>query len=334
MTIESMNIVSYSRNVFLPITNLCRNSCAYCGFRRNPNDGAWFMSPEQVISLAERAKAANCSEALITLGEKPEIHEGAREKLRELGYESTIEYLEDLCRQILNLGLLPHTNAGLLSKRELRVLRRYNASMGLMLECAKELPVHRGSPGKDPRLRLKVIEAAGELRIPFTTGLLIGVGESPMDRTRSLIEIRKLHERYGHIQEIIVQPFVPKPNTPMENCASPSEAELLAVVLTARSLMPEMNIQVPPNLVRDLRPLLAAGANDLGGISPLTPDFINPDNPWPSIDELRAVVEDSGFLLRERLPIYPRYARDERFMSKEVRELVLQLVDEDGYRAG
>ena len=341
--------ISYSRNAFLPITNLCRNRCAYCGFRRDPNDGAWFMSPEEVLELAERAKAAGCSEALLTLGERPEVHAEAIEKLEEFGYRNTIDYLKSLCERTLELGLLPHTNAGLLSERELRRLRRFNASMGLMLECAAELPVHMNSPGKNPKLRLEVIEVAGKLRIPFTTGLLIGVGESPEDRAHSLLAIRELHERYDHIQEVIIQPFVPKSNTPMAKCAGPSEAELLATVAMARSLMPEMNIQVPPNLLghnggivqregyefkKAVEAVLLAGANDFGGISSLTPDFINPEDPWPSVAELRAAIERAGFVPRERLPIYPRYARDERFMSREVRERVLQLADEDGYRAG
>jgi len=324
--------VSYSNNVFLPITNLCRNLCSYCGFRRDPNDGTWFMSPEEVIELAKRAKVTGCSEALLTLGERPEVHAEAGEKLEELGYKNTVDYLVELCRQILELGLLPHTNAGTLNERELLHLRRYNASMGLMLECAAELPAHQNSPGKDPGLRLKVIEAAGKLRIPFTTGLLVGIGESSEDRVRSLREIQKLHERYGHIQEIIIQPFAPKPNTPMAECAGPSEAELLATVEMARSLMPEMSIQVPPNLVSNVGRFLLAGANDLGGISSVTPDFINPERPWPTIKEVEVAIKDTGFLPRERLPIYPRYALDKSFMSKEVYERVSKLADADGYR--
>lgn len=360
--------VSYSRNVFLPITNLCRNNCSYCGFRRDPNDGAWFMSPEDVLELAKQAKAARCSEALLTLGEQPEIHAEAREKLEAFGHESTVDYLEDLCRQILELGLLPHTNAGLLNERELRRLRRYNASMGLMLECAAELPAHAQSPGKDPELRLKVIEAAGKLHIPFTTGLLVGIGETLEDRVQSLLAIRELHERYGHIQEVIIQPFVPKPNTPMASCAGPSESKLLKTVTMARTMMPDMNIQVPPNLLghnggvvqrgscipesgtkaalkqprviqrggcenMTIKAVLLAGANDFGGISSLTPDYINPQHPWPRIAELRAATERAGFVPRERLPIYPRYVKDEEFMSKEVKERVFELADEDGYRA-
>jgi len=332
------------------------------------------MSPEETIKLAERAKAAGCSEALITLGERPEVHAEAREKLEKFGYENTVDYLGNLCERILELGLLPHTNAGLLEERELRRLRHFNASMGLMLECAAELPVHRNSPGKDPKLRLEVIEVAGKLRIPFTTGLLIGVGESPNDRVHSLLAIQELHKRYDHIQEVIIQPFAPKPNTPMANCPRPSTKELLATVVMARSLMPEMNIQVPPNLLdynggvvqrgscipkretrtsfdnlgsynggvvqlggcgfeKAVEAVLLAGVNDFGGISSLTPDYINPEDPWPSVAELRAAIERAGFVPRERLPIYPRYAKDKRFMSREVRKVVQELADKDGYFA-
>jgi FO synthase subunit 1 len=331
--LKSARTISYSRNVFLPITNLCRNRCAYCGFRRDPNDGAWFMSPEDVIEVTKRAEAAGCSEALLTLGEWPDVHAEAREKLDALGYENMVGYIEDLCGQILELGMLPHTNAGLLSEQELRRLRRCNASMGLMLECAADLPAHQNSPGKDPRRRLEVIENAGKLRIPFTTGLLIGIGEKFEDRVQSLLAIQKLHKRYDHIQEVIIQPFDPKPGTPMESCPRPSESELFATVAIARSIMPDMNIQVPPNLVSNVSPLLLAGANDLGGISPVTPDFINPEQPWPSVAELRVAIKRAGFIPRERLPIYPRYVKDERFISEEVREHVYELADEEGYRA-
>jgi FO synthase subunit 1 len=312
---------------------MCRNFCSYCGFRREPSDGAWFMEPEEVIIQSMRAKAAGCSEALLTLGERPEFHAEAREKLEQLGHKNTVDYLVDLCREILELGLLPHTNAGLLNERELKRLRRYNASMGLMLECAVELPVHSRSPGKDPGLRLEMIEAAGRLRIPFTTGLLIGIGESSEDRIQSLLAIQRLHERYGHIQEIIIQPFAPKPKTPMAGCHPPSIAEVFSTVVIARSMMPEMNIQVPPNLVADVRHFLLAGANDFGGISILTHDFINPEHPWPSVAELRAAVERAGLVPRERLPIYPRYALDAGFMSREVKERVIELAGKDGYRA-
>lgn len=340
--------ISYSRNVFLPITNMCRNYCAYCGFRRDPKDGAWFMPPQDVLELARRAKSADCSEALLTLGELPEVHSRAREKLDEFGYKSTIDYLEDLCKQILEIGLLPHTNAGVLSEAELRRLRRYNASMGLMLENVVDLPAHARSMGKNPKLRLETIEAAGKLRIPFTTGLLVGIGENSEDLVKSLLVIRELHKRYGHIQEIIIQPFDPKPGTPMGNRPRPSELQLLNTVTFARSIMPDMNIQVPPNLLSHngvlVRPgsiefdnaiaaAISAGANDFGGISSVTPDFINIDCPWPSVAELEAAIKRSGSTPRERLPIYPNFVKDEKFMSKEVRKRVSELADEEGYRA-
>lgn len=325
--------VTYSRNVFLPITNLCRNRCWYCGFRQEPgSERAKFMRPEEVAELLELAKEAGCSEALLTLGEWPEVHEEARRALDELGYREMTDYLEDLCKLALSYGLLPHTNAGILSERKLRQLRRWNASMGLMLECAAELPAHRESPGKDPKLRLEMIEMAGKLKIPFTTGLLIGIGESFEDRARSLLELMRIHEKYGHIQEIIVQPFIPKPGTPMANCPSPSEEELLAVVAVARLMMPSMNIQVAPNLVRDVGRFLIAGANDLGGISPVTPDFINPERAWPELEALRMMIRSAGFIPRERLPIYPCFARDPRFVSDEVCAALIELMDEFGYR--
>ncbi|MEM2427559.1 MAG: 7,8-didemethyl-8-hydroxy-5-deazariboflavin synthase subunit CofG [Candidatus Hadarchaeales archaeon] len=324
--------VTYSSNVFVPLTNLCRNRCSYCGFRREEREAS-FLSPKEVFSLVLRGKKAGCSEVLLTLGERPEVHPLGREKLREFGYRTTSEYLQELCKYILKLGLLPHTNAGVLSEGELEGLKKYNASMGLMLECVAELEAHRESPGKDPELRLKFIEKAGRLRIPFTTGLLVGIGESRGEREKSLEEIRRLHEKYGHIQEVIIQPFSPKPGTPMENFPPPSLKELLDTVrMAARILPPGMGIQIPPNLVPDVVPFLKEGANDLGGISEITPDFINPEHPWPKLVELKRRVEGAGFKLKERLPLYPKYALDPSFMSEEVRRVVSKLADERGYR--
>ena len=326
--------VTYSLNVFVPLTNFCRNRCAYCGFRREGTEGT-LLSPKEVFSLVLRGKKAGCSEVLFTLGERPEVHPAARERLEGLGYRTISEYLEELCRQVLRLGLLPHTNAGILEREELERLRRYNASMGLMLECASRLEAHRESPGKDPEVRLEFIERAGELRIPFTTGILVGIGESREDRERSLEEIRRLHERYGHIQEVIVQPFSPKPGTPMQGSPPPEAGEVLETVrMAARILPPEVGIQIPPNLVEDVLPFLREGANDLGGISEVTPDFVNPERPWPDLRSLRSRLEASGFRLRERLPLYPRYARDPSFMSEEVRRVVSRLADGEGYRRG
>ncbi len=340
--------ISYSRNVFLPITNICRNHCAYCGFRREPGDDSWFMLPRDVMKLVKRAKISGCSEALLTLGELPEVHAEAREKLKVLGYTSTVEYLEDLCRQILKLGLLPHTNAGILKEAELHRLRPYNASMGLMLENVAKLSAHEQSPGKKPGERLETIKAAGKLKIPFTTGLLVGIGETFEDLVQSLHVIRDLQQQYGHIQEIIIQPFDPKPNTPMEDHSRPSETSLLKAVALARSLMPNMKLQVPPNLLSHnggiveqgsskfenaVAAAITAGANDFGGISSVTPDFISEERPWPKVQELRNAIERVGFTPRERLPIYPQFIKVKRFMSKEVRQLVNTLADDNGYRS-
>jgi len=329
---DGERVVTYSLNVFVPLTNFCRNRCAYCGFRREEGE-ATLLSPQEVFSLVLRGKKAGCSEVLFTLGERPEVHPLAKEKLEGMGYRSISDYLEELCRHILRLGLLPHTNAGALSEEELGRLRRYNASMGLMLECASRLEAHRESPGKDPEVRLEFIERAGELRIPFTTGILVGIGESREDRRRSLEEIGRLHEKYGHIQEVIIQPFSPKPGTPMGNRPPPPAEEVLEAVRMAAGIFPpEVGIQIPPNLVEDVLPFLREGASDLGGISEITPDFVNPERPWPDLRTLRLELEAAGFRLRERLPLYPRYARDSSSMSEEVRRVVSRLADEEGYR--
>ncbi len=340
--------VSYSRNVFIPLTNMCRNRCAYCGFRRDPGTGAWFMSPHQIFELAKQGKEAGCSEALITLGEFPEAHVEVRSKLEGLGCASTVDYLVRSCKGLLAMRLLPHTNPGVLKKEELLVLRRYNASMGLMLENAVELSAHAGSPGKAPDLRIETIEAAGELRVPFTTGILVGIGERFADLVQSLLTIRDIQERHGHIQEVIIQPFDPKPGTAMGSGRHPDWGTFLEVVSFARSVMPEMSIQVPPNLLGSgggfARPgsrefdnavaeAILAGANDFGGISSVTPDFINVERPWPTVAEIRSAIEHAGFIPRERLPIYPRFVKGEVFMSEEVRAVVDDLADEEGYRA-
>lgn len=292
------------------------------------------MSPHEVFSLILKAKKAGCSEVLITLGEYPEFHPLARDKLLEIGFTSTISYIESICKYTLKLDMLPHTNAGVIERRGLERLGKYNASMGLMLECAAPLEVHRQSPGKNPELRLSFIEAAGVLKIPFTTGLLVGIGETREQRLESLKILRRIQDTYHHLQEIIIQPFKPQVGTPMQNFPPPSEKEVLETVRMAREIFPESDfgIQIPPNLVSDIVAFVEAGANDLGGISPITPDFINPDHPWPDVEHLRERLKSAGFVLRERLPIYPSFVRKRVFTSEEVERVVKRLADAEGYR--
>jgi len=322
-----MEIVTFSRNVFLPLTRTCRNKCAYCGFRRNDFK---LMSGDDVIILLKKAK--NAVEALFTFGEKPDVYAEFRKNLKSLGYSNFIEYVRDMNYLAVNMGFLPHTNAGVLSYNELKSLKPYNASMGLMLEQAVELECHADSPGKKPEVRIKTIVNAGKLQIPFTTGILIGIGEKEYDRAYSLEVIAEIHKNYGHIQEVIIQNFSPKPNTPMQNAKPPTVEEMLKTVRIAREILPkDVTIQIPPNLVKDITPFIKAGARDLGGISEVTPDYINPEHPWPRVEELRKVVESCGFELRERLPIYPKYVRL-GWYSDEIAGLIKVHADERGYR--
>lgn len=326
MKLQAVNVVTFSKNVFIPLTNACRNRCAYCGFR---SDEHRLMKPEEVKTLLSKAKGA--SEALFTFGEKPDVYDDVRRKLKAMGYSNFLEFVRDMNELAVKMGFLPHTNAGVLSYSELKMLKTWNASMGLMLEQAVELECHSMSPGKRPEERIKTIKNAGKLRIPFTTGILIGIGETHYDRLYSLEIIKDIHENYGHIQEVIIQPFSPKKGTPMENWKAPSDDELLRVVRDARRIIPkDVSIQIPPNLVGDVYPFLKAGANDLGGISEVTPDFINPERPWPSVEEIESSLRGE-FLLRERLPIYPKFVKLGWF-SEEISYLIEKLADEEGFR--
>jgi 7,8-didemethyl-8-hydroxy-5-deazariboflavin synthase CofG subunit len=308
--------ITYSRKVFLPLTNLCRDYCGYCTFRRDAGEpGAHTMTPEEVLATARAGEKLGCSEALFSLGDKPElIFPEMRETLRHLGYKSTLHYLEAMCELVLReTSLLPHPNPGLLSPEWITRLAAVSPSMGLMLEttnCALLAPgaAHDHAPDKVPAKRLRTIEEAGKQGVPFTTGLLIGIGETPEDRVETVLAIRDLHERYGHIQEVIVQNFRAKPSIPMTNVPEPSQGEMLRTVAVTRLLMPKVNIQAPPNLNAPYyEELLDAGINDWGGISPLTPDYINPEKPWPHLEQLRLRTESKGFLLRQRLPVYPEF---------------------------
>jgi 7,8-didemethyl-8-hydroxy-5-deazariboflavin synthase CofG subunit len=311
-------VITYSRKVFLPLTNLCRDYCGYCTFRRDPGDpGAHTMTPDEVLSVARAGEKLGCTEALFSLGDKPELlFPEMRESLRHLGYKSTLHYLEAMCELVLReTSLLPHPNPGLLSAEWITRLAAVSPSMGLMLETTNAAllapgAAHDNAPDKVPAKRLRTIEDAGKQKVPFTTGLLIGIGESPEDRVDTLLAIRDLHERYGHIQEVIVQNFRVKPAIPMANWPEPTRGEMLRAVAVARLLLPGVNIQAPPNLSApyyDYEDLVDAGINDWGGISPLTPDFINPEKPWPHLDQLRLRTESRGLALRQRLPVYPEF---------------------------
>lgn len=311
------NTITYSRKVFIPLTNLCRDYCGYCVFRRDPGQpGAHTMTPDEVREVVRTGERMGCTEALFSLGDKPELSfPEMRETLQRLGYRSTLHYLEAMCELVLReTSLLPHPNPGLLSTEWVERLAAVSPSMGLMLETTNTSllapgAAHDNAPDKVPAKRLRTMEEAGKQKVPFTTGLLIGIGESAEDRVDALLAIRDLHQRYGNIQEVIIQNFRVKPGIPMSNWPEPGEGEMLRTIAVARLLMPEMNIQAPPNLSAPNYPsLLDAGINDWGGISPLTPDFINPERPWPHLDDLQRRTETKGYSLRQRLPVYPEFS--------------------------
>ena len=324
------DFVTFSRNVFIPVTNVCRNRCGYCTFRCEPDEpGSRFMSPEDVVPILKEGKKTGCTEVLFTFGEYAEEVPEYKKWLEELGYLSNVEYVVDLCKLAIKIGLLPHTNAGVLNYMELEALKPWNASMGLMLETTGMVAAHLNCPGKQPDIRIKTIKYAGELQIPFTTGILVGIGETLDDRIESLQCIANLHEEYRHIQEVIVQNFIPKPGTSMEKQSSPGIEEMVQIVSIAREILPaDIAIQVAPNLI-DPYLLIKYGASDLGGISPTTIDWINPETEWPTVDNLRGMLKDIS--LRERLPIYPDYIK-KGWYSKNLKPLIKSMADNEGYR--
>jgi len=308
--------ITYSRKVFLPLTNLCGDYCGYCTFRRDPGDaGAHTMTPDEVLEVARAGEKLGCTEALFSLGDKPELlFPEMRETLRHFGYHSTLHYLEAMCELVLReTSLLPHPNPGLLSAEWIARLAAVSPSMGLMLETTNADLLgpgraHDNAPDKLPAKRLRTIAEAGKQNVPFTTGLLVGIGESIEDRVDTMLAIRALHECYGHIQEVIVQNFRVKPTIPMANWPEPTQGDMLRTVAVARLLLPQVNIQAPPNLSAPYyEELIEAGINDWGGVSPLTPDFINPEKPWPHLDQLRLRTESKGCRLHQRLPVYPEF---------------------------
>ncbi|HEY3303829.1 MAG TPA: 7,8-didemethyl-8-hydroxy-5-deazariboflavin synthase CofG [Candidatus Binatia bacterium] len=331
--------VTFSPKIFIPLTNLCRDFCGYCTFRKAPDEpGAKTMSLDEVLRVVRRGKLLGCTEVLFSLGDKPEaIYPEMKDFLARLGLKRTLDYLYEACKVALEeTGLLPHSNPGIMGRGDLQRLKEVNPSLGLMLENASArlmLPSgpHFDAPDKKPELRLRTIAEAGKLNIPFTTGILIGISENWEERIDSLFAIRELHERYSHVQEVIIQNFLPKPEIPMRDHPAPALEEMLKTIALARLILGgEMNIQAPPNLTPESYPLyLNAGINDWGGVSPLTPDFINPEAPWPALIELERKTREAGFTLRPRLPIYPEFIT-EKFVPPPLLDYVENLCGRDG----
>ncbi len=336
------NIITYSKKVFIPLTHLCRDVCHYCTFAKTPRRiVSPYMSVEEVLALCHEGAALGCQEALFTLGEKPELrYKAAREALAQMDFDSTLEYVAHVAERVLKeTGMLPHINAGNMTTEEISSLRKVSASMGIMLEsasarlCEKGMP-HYGSPDKIPEVRLETMELAGQQSVPFTTGILIGIGETRLERIESLLAIRDVHEKHGHIQEIIVQNFRAKPDTKMHSAPEPDLNELLWTIAVARLIFgPDMHIQAPPNLSPGVLPqLVHAGIDDWGGVSPLTPDHVNPEAPWPHLDNLARETEAAGKFLEQRLTIYPSYVKEyKQWLAEETVALVLRQADASGF---
>ena len=315
------NLITYSKNVFIPLTEICRNDCGYCNFKKNPDDPEAIIlkTKEEVLETLKEAEQYGCKEALFTFGEDADEEEIVKERLAEYGYESMVDYVVDICQMTLDkTTLLPHTNGGNYSYDDLKRLKEVNASMGLMLENSSkrlmELPAHNKSPGKNPEIRLGTIENAGKLKIPYTTGILIGIGETYEEIAESLLKIRELYDKYGHIQEVIIQNFTPIPGIEMENWPEPTFLDMVRTVIAGTLLFgdTDVSIQVPPNLNNDTAQIfLLCGADDWGGVSPVSPDYVNITSPWPGIEELKNLTEDAGFELTERLCVYEKYFNNE-----------------------
>ncbi len=343
--------VTFSPKVFIPLTRLCRDFCSYCTYRQDPSQAERiFLTPEEVLEIARAGQQEGCHEALFVLGERPEQrYPEARGWLKRRGFGSSIEYLRSVCELVLHeTALFPHSNPGTLTRSELASLKDVNASMGLMLECVSPRLCgpggpHEHAPSKHPRARLQTLQRAGELEIPFTTGILIGIGETRRERVESLQKIRGLHDRYGHIQEVIIQNFRPKPGTVMASAPEVPLDDMLETIAAARLVLGgEMNLQAPPNLAPASKNgcspaylrYLEAGINDWGGISPLTIDHVNPESPWPHLQRLGDEVESKGYRLRARFPVYPEYFLNSRsYLDDSLLCPLRSLSDADGYPA-
>ena len=325
------NLITYSKNIFIPLTEICRNDCGYCNFKKNPDDPQAIIlkTKEEVLESLKEAESYGCKEALFTFGEDADEEEIVKDKLFEYGYSSMIDYVVDICRMTLDeTTLIPHTNGGNYSYEDLKRLREVNASMGMMLENSSkrlmDLPAHNKSPGKNPEIRIETIENAGRLKIPYTTGILIGIGETKEEIAESLLTIKDLCDKYGHIQEVIIQNFTPIPGIEMENWPEPKFLDMIRTVIAATLLFKDsdVSIQVPPNLNNDTAQIfLLCGADDWGGVSPVSPDYVNITSPWPGIDELKDLTEDAGFELTERLCVYEKYINNE-WLSKVILEKI------------
>jgi FO synthase len=330
--------ITYSRKVFLNVIDLCRDTCLYCTYKKQPEEpSSKMMKTDQLVQLAEMGKKYKCTEALIVTGERPEQrYQEAKQWLSDLGHSNLVDYLAEISEIILaKTGLFPHTNAGSLTKKEMNLLKQTNMSLGVMLENISErltqpgMP-HENAPSKHPKARIKTLRSAGELRIPMTTGLLVGIGETPTELVESLFAIRLLQEEYGHIQEVIMQNFAPKPKTAMAHFPPVDPDYFIRAVALSRIIMPKMNMQVPPNLNPGIySQYISAGINDWGGISPLTIDHVNPEFAWPQIAEVEQVTNRAGRLLRARLPVYPEFLRA-GFISERLRNYADLVVDSKG----
>lgn len=315
------NLITYSKNIFIPLTEICRNDCGYCNFKKDANDPEAIIlkTKEEILADLKEAEKYGCKEAMFAFGEDADCEEVVRLRLQDFGYEKMIDYIVDVCQMTLNeTSLLPHTNGGNFTYEDMKRLKEVNASLGLMLENSSkrlmELSAHKKSPGKDPELRLETISNAGKLKIPYTTGILIGIGETKEEIAESLLAIRDLYDEYGHIQEVIIQNFTPIPGIEMEDWHEPSFLDMIRTVIAGSLLFKDtdVSIQVPPNLNNDTAQIfLLCGADDWGGVSPVSPDFVNITSPWPGIDELEKLTKDAGFELIERLCVY------EKFINRE-----------------
>lgn len=331
---KNSHYVTYSKNIFLPLTHICQNNCGYCTFKQDISEAEYIlMNRNHVFQTVKQAKKYKCTEALFAFGESADKDENVKNQLEEWNYDSMVDYVYNLSETILTeYEMLPHTNMGIISRNDMRRLSEVNASMGLMLETTNKkllkTIVHKDSPGKHPDKRIKFIENAGKENIPFTTGLLIGIGETMDDHIDSLFTIRDLQDKYGHIQEIIIQNFKPKANIPMEDYPEPSVIDLLKLTMLATKMFPDVSIQIPPNLNREMMSFfILCGADDVGGVSPITKDYVNPDNKWPSVTELDNTVKKINYSLKERLPVYEKYI-NEKYLKEKVYGKVIKLQNE------